>query len=368
VRLIGIGGIATAGIIGILKSSKIIGGAVSTAAHEIFGKRGRITETQVERTDRDLPMGIVVGLLILVAIALVIFFRFSVFSSFSNSIALSLLSLGIALIIAFLFTTVAAQAIAIVGTNPVSGMTLMTLIISSLILVSVGVSGPKGMLAVLLAGGVVCTALSMAGGFITDLKIGYWTGATPLNQQRWKFLGTVFAATSVGLVIMLLNKVYGFTGPTALPAPQANAMSAVIQTLMSNQPVPWLLYGVGMFIALIAESLKISPLAFALGMYIPLELNTPILFGGLIAHLVAKSSKNEETSRRRRERGTLIASGFIAGGALMGVIGAILRYYNVNLSIGFAEQHGGEVLSVVMFIALMIYMYVDARRSSPAAG
>jgi len=368
VRLIGIGGIATAGIIGILKSSKIIGGAVSTAAHEIFGKRGRITETQVERTDRDLPMGIVVGLLILVAIALVIFFRFSVFSSFGNSIALSLLSLGIALIIAFLFTTVAAQAIAIVGTNPVSGMTLMTLIISSLILVSVGVSGPKGMLAVLLAGGVVCTALSMAGGFITDLKIGYWTGATPLNQQRWKFLGTVFAATSVGLVIMLLNKVYGFTGPTALPAPQANAMSAVIQTLMSNQPVPWLLYGVGMFIALIAESLKISPLAFALGMYIPLELNTPILFGGLIAHLVAKSSKNEETSRRRRERGTLIASGFIAGGALMGVIGAILRYYNVNLSIGFAEQHGGEVLSVVMFIALMIYMYVDARRSSPAAG
>jgi putative OPT family oligopeptide transporter len=208
----------------------------------------------------------------------------------------------------------------------------------------------------------------MAGGFITDLKIGYWTGATPLNQQRWKFLGTVFAATSVGLVIMLLNKVFGFTGPTALPAPQANAMSAVIQTLMSNQPVPWLLYGVGMFIALIAESLKISPLAFALGMYIPLELNTPILFGGLIAHLVAKSSKNEETSRRRRERGTLIASGFIAGGALMGVIGAILRYYNVNLSIGFAEQHGGEVLSVVMFIALMIYMYVDARRSSPAAG
>ncbi|MGB9774435.1 MAG: OPT family oligopeptide transporter [Bacteroidota bacterium] len=367
VRLIGIGGIATAGIIGILKSSKIIGGAVSTAAHEIFGKRGRISETQVERTDRDLPMGIVVGLLILVAVALVIFFRFSVFSSFSNSIGLSLLSLAIALIIAFLFTTVAAQAIAIVGTNPVSGMTLMTLIISSLILVSVGVSGPKGMLAVLLAGGVVCTALSMAGGFITDLKIGYWTGATPMNQQRWKFLGTVFAATSVGLVIMLLNKVYGFTGPTALPAPQANAMSAVIQTLMSNQPVPWLLYGVGMFVALIAESLKISPLAFALGMYIPLELNTPILFGGLIAHLVAKSSENEETSRRRRERGTLIASGFIAGGALMGVIGAILRYYNVNLSVGFAEQHGGEVLSVVMFIALMIYMYIDAKRTPPKA-
>ncbi|HPT04959.1 MAG TPA: OPT/YSL family transporter, partial [Bacteroidales bacterium] len=244
------------------------------------------------------------------------------------------------------------------------GMTLMTLILSSLILVSVGLSGTTGMIAALIIGGVVCTALSMAGGFITDLKIGYWLGTSPYKQQTWKFLGTIVSAATVGGVIIILNKTYGFTGPNAMVAPQANAMAAVIQPMMSGQPAPWLLYGAGAFLALILTMIGVPALAFALGMFIPLELNTPLLVGGLIAHFVGTRSKDEKLNQARKERGTLIASGFIAGGALMGVVSAVLRYAGVNLvNTEWFESHSAEALAIVMFAALCGYMIWETLRA-----
>jgi putative OPT family oligopeptide transporter len=284
----------------------------------------------------------------------------------------------VVVVISFLFTTVAAQAIATVGTNPVSGMTLMTLILTSVFLVQAGLSGKSGMLAALLIGGVVCTALSMAGGLITDLKIGYWLGATPAVQQRSKLLGTIVAAAAVGGVILLLNQAYGFVPSVDHPAdkvfaaPQANAMAAVIKTLMSNEPAPWLLYGVGALIAMSMQMIQVPALAFALGMYIPLELNVPLVVGGLIAHLVQKSAKGDEKlAGARNTRGTLIASGFIAGGALMGVIAAVLKILNfwtgVNVGVGLlgnSAGHGAEVLALALYIGLATYMYVDAKRTT----
>jgi len=275
------------------------------------------------------------------------------------------------MVIAFLFTTVAARAIAIVGTNPVSGMTLMTLILSSLILTRVGISGTTGMVSALIIGGVVCTALSMAGGYITDLKIGYWLGTTPINQQRYKFLGTLVAAAAVGLVILMLKETYGFVGKDALVAPQANAMAAVIKPLMSNQPAPWMLYAVGGIFALILEMIGIPPLAFALGMYIPLALNTPLLVGGIISYLVIKSTKNETLSVKRRERGTLIASGFIAGGAIMGVVSAFLKYIKFEklavvkpvITGDWSESDGGQLLALAMLLIISLYLYWDATRA-----
>jgi putative OPT family oligopeptide transporter len=368
VRHIGIGGIAIAGIIGILKSSKIIGGALKLAWVEIIGGKGLKQEGKTARTDRDLPMGLVGGLIAVLAVLIFLFFWFGVV----NNLVHAIVGILIVLIIAFLFTTVAARAIAIVGTNPVSGMTLMTLILSSIILTKVGLSGSTGMVSALIIGGVVCTALSMAGGFITDLKIGYWLGTTPVKQQQYKFLGTLVAAASVGAVIMMLNATYGFVGEDALVAPQANAMAAVIKPLMSNQPAPWMLYIVGGIFALILEMIGISPLAFALGMYIPLELNTPILVGGIIAHLVAKSTKDEKLSAKRRERGTLIASGFIAGGAIMGVLSAFLKFVKFD-ELGFiqpiitkhwAEADGGQLLGLGIFLIICIYMYWDSKRAN----
>ena len=367
VRHIGIGGIAIAGILGILKSSKIIGGAMKLAWDEIVGGKGLHQEAQVSRTDRDLPMGLIGGLLAIIAVLIFLFFWLGVVHNLGQAIV----GLLIVLIIAFLFTTVAARAIAIVGTNPVSGMTLMTLILSSVILVKVGLSGPTGMVSALIIGGVVCTALSMAGGFITDLKIGYWLGTTPITQQRYKFLGTLVAAASVGLVIMMLNATYGFVGEGALVAPQANAMAAVIKPLMSNQPAPWMLYIVGGIFALILEMIGIPPLAFALGMYIPLELNTPILAGGIIAHFVARSTKDETLSGKRRERGTLIASGFIAGGAIMGVLSAFLKFVHFDelsfirpiIATHWAESDGGQLLALGLFLVICFYMYWDSKKA-----
>jgi len=367
VRHIGIGGIAIAGIIGILKSAKIIGGAFKLAAGEIFRGKSKEQQNSILRTDRDIPMGVVGVLIALTAILVFLFFRFGVVENMLHA----LVGLAIVLIIAFLFTTVAARATAIVGTNPVSGMTLMTLILSSIILTRVGLSGTTGMVSALVIGGVVCTALSMAGGFITDLKIGYWLGTTPVNQQRFKFLGTLVSAASVGLVIMMLNETYGFVGKDALVAPQANAMAAVIKPLMSNQPAPWMLYIIGGFFALILEMIGIPPLAFALGMYIPLALNAPILAGGIIAHLVSKSSKDAAISTKRRERGTLIASGFIAGGAIMGVISAFLKFVNFEdlkmikpiITKSWAESDGGQVLALIMFLIISIYIYWDSKRA-----
>ncbi|MBI5325365.1 MAG: oligopeptide transporter, OPT family, partial [Ignavibacteriae bacterium] len=361
VRHIGIGGIAMAGIIGILKSSRIIGGAFSLAYKEIF--HSKKSEDEIEhRTQKDLKITYNIFFILLTVVAVFIFLMAGVNLSFTNAI-IALLTVTI---ISFLFTTVAANAIAIVGTNPVSGMTLMTLILSSIILTKVGLTGPKGMVSALIIGGVVCTALSMAGGFITDLKIGYWLGSTPVKQQSWKFLGTFVSAASVGAVILLLNQTYGFSpdSPNPLAAPQANAMAAVIQPLMSAEAqVHWTLYLVGAVIALLLNALKISPLAFALGMYLPQELNTPLLVGGLVAHFVKNRSKDETLNNARFQRGTLIASGFIAGGALFGVFGAILKYvFGVYgwpdvfkyYDSGWLKMDGAVWLSIVMFLLIVI--------------
>jgi len=362
VRHVGIGGIAMAGIIGIIRSSKIIKDAISLGFKEIFEKKHE-NNAQL-RTQRDLPMKIIVVGIVLTAILLLVFFYMGVV----YDIGWALAGLLIVLVIAFLFTTVAANAIAIVGTNPVSGMTLMTLILSSIILTSVGLKGTSGMIAALIIGGVVCTALSMAGGFITDLKIGYWLGSSPVKQERWKFLGVLVSALTVGFVIMILNETYGFVGDGALVAPQANAMAAVIQPLMDQQPAPWTLYIVGAILALVLTMIRVPALAFALGMYIPLELNTPLLVGGLIAHFVSTRSKDEKLNNARRERGTLIASGFIAGGALMGVISAILRWQGFNwVNTEWIESHSAELIGLVMFAILCAYMIWDSLRGKPDA-
>ncbi len=358
IRHIGIGGIAMAGLIGIIKSSGIIKQAFSLGISELFGKKINVGEKEL-RTQRDLSMKIIIGGIFFVMILLFVFFLFGVVHNLFHAIV----GLLIVLVISFLFTTVAANAIAIVGTNPVSGMTLMTLILSSIILVAVGLSGPAGMVSALIIGGVVCTALSVAGGFITDLKIGYWIGTTPLNQEKWKFLGTVVSAATVGWVIMLLNNTFGFTG-NELPAPQANAMAAVIKPLMSNQPAPWMMYIAGAFMALILTSINVPALAFALGMYLPLELNTPILVGGIVAHFVSTRSKNEALNKARKERGTLIASGFIAGGALLGVISVILKSLGLELkAVEWSESHGAEILGLVMFFVIILYMIWDSMRA-----
>lgn len=370
VRLVGIGGIACAGVIGIIKSSKIIFQAFTLGFKEMFTPKQHADGGTVLRTQKDLSMGTIFIIVAAAAVLIFVFFRYLVLSSMPEALKLSIIGLLVVLIISFLFTSVAARAIAIVGTNPVSGMTLMTLILSSLVLIQSGLSGPLGMTAALLIGGVVCTALSMAGGFITDLKIGYWIGATPYNQERLKFLGTLVSAATVSLVIMLLNQTYGFVADAAhsadkiFPAPQANAMAAVIKTFMSRETVPWILYGVGAVTALTMELIGIAPLAFALGMYIPLELNTPILLGGLLAYLVSKSSRNEAVSKARNEKGTLIASGFIAGGAIISVVSAVLQYYGINekISLGRLTGNFAEALSLVMFLALSYFVYWYATR------
>ena len=361
IRHIGIGGIAVAGIIGIIKNIKIIVSSFSVGLKQMFAGKGH-TEEQTERVDTDMPMSSVVFLLAVSLLAVLLFFGFGVVDSWS----MALISLAVVTVISFLFTTVAARAIAIVGVNPVSGMTLMTLILSSVILVKAGLSGPSGMVAALIIGGVVCTALSTAGAFISDLKVGYWLGSTPKKQEQYKFLGILVAAASVTGVILLLNKVYGFTGEGALAAPQANAMAAVIKTLMSDASAPWGLYIAGGFMAIILEFLKISPLAFALGMYLPIQLNTPILIGGIVSHFVIKSSSDPEVSTRRKERGTLIASGFIAGGALMGVMSALIALPGLDevLHTGLSETWFGEALSVVLFTGLCLYVYWDSRRAA----
>jgi len=361
IRHIGIGGIACAGIIGVIKNIKIIVQAFTLGFKQMFG--GKLAATRSgERTDRDIPMSANILLIILFTIAILLFFRTSVVDSWG----FALTALLVAVIISFLFTTVAARAIAIVGVNPVSGMTLMTLILSSVILVKLGLSGPGGMISALIIGTVVCTSLSMSGSFITDLKIGYWLGSTPYNQERFKFAGTLVAALAVGGVILLLNKVYGFVQtpehPTPMAAPQANAMAAVLRVLFATSAAPWGLYGAGIFMALTMEMIGVPPLAFALGMYLPIELNTPVLVGGIISHLVSTRSKDEKVNRARKEKGTLIASGFIAGGAIMGVVSAFLALaLGQRLSTGIAEKPFGEVLSIVLFTILCIYMYFYAK-------
>ena len=356
---IGIGGIAMAGIIGIIRQAGIIRSAVGLAAKELKGKKSNTADTSSERTQRDIKMKYILTILVAALLTTFIFFRFGVLGNWYYSIVAIL----IVFVISFLFTTVAANAIAIVGSNPVSGMTLMTLILSSLILVSIGLNGTSGMTAAMIIGGVVCTALSMAGGFITDLKIGYWLGTTPAKQEAWKFLGTVISAATVAGVMIILNKTYGFGPDSPLVAPQANAMAEVIRPLMSGGQTPWILYFAGAVLALTLTMIGVPALAFALGMFIPLQLNTPLLVGGLIAWWVSTRSKDVSVNKARADRGTLIASGFIAGGALMGVVSAILRFYDVDLfAAEWNASKGAEWLSVVMYIAIIAYMIWDSRR------
>ena len=351
-RHIGIGGIATAGIIGIIKSFGVIKSAVRLAANE-FTKKPGAEKTVPERTDEDIPMKTVVfG----VVIALLVVFAFFAFGGVVSNIWQAIIGLLIVGIIAFLFTTVAANATAIVGTNPVSGMTLMTLIIAALILVAVGLKGNAGMAAALIIGGVVCTALSMAGSFVTDLKIGYWIGTTPKKQEAWKFVGTIVAAATVCGVMLVLNKTFGFTGDNALVAPQANAMAAVIQPMMNGGGAPWLLYGIGAVIAIVLTALKIPALAFALGMFIPIDLNLPLLVGGAISWYVSTRSKDAKVNAARQDKGTLVASGFIAGGALMGVVSAILKFANVDLYLSSWNAQYGEAVAIVPYLALIGFL------------
>ena len=351
-RHIGIGGIATAGIIGIIKSFGVIKSAVGLAAGEFTKKPGAKAEA-CDRTDEDMPMkSIVFG----IVIALLAIFAFFALGGVVENIWQALVGVLIVGIISFLFTTVAANAIAIVGSNPVSGMTLMTLIIASLILVAVGLKCNAGMAAALVIGGVVCTALSVAGSFVTDLKIGYWIGTTPKKQEIWKFAGVAVAAATVCGVMLVLNKTFGFTGDNALVAPQANAMAAVIQPLMNGGGAPWVLYGIGALIAIILTMCKIPALPFALGMFIPIDLNLPLLVGGGISWFVGSRSKDAKVNAERQEKGTLIASGFIAGGALMGVVSAILKFANVNVYLTDWQAMYGEAIAIIPYIALIVFM------------
>lgn len=361
-RSIGIGGIAMAGIIGIVKSWGIIKSAVGLAAREMKGKGA--SEQEMQRTQRDISFKIIAIGSILTLVITFIFFYFGVmnFNLLHAVVAILLVA-----VIAFLFTTVAANAIAIVGSNPVSGMTLMTLILASVVMVAVGLRGQAGMLAALLMGGVVCTALSMAGSFITDLKIGYWLGTTPKKQETWKFLGTIVSAATVAGVMILLDKTYGFKGD-ALAAPQAHAMAAVIAPLMSGQGAPWLLYGIGAVMALILDRCKVPALAFALGMFIPIQLNLPLLVGGAVNWFVTTRSKDAELNKARGEKGTLIASGFIAGGALMGVVSALLKFGGVEFDYSeWWQSHLSELLSLVAYIALIVYFIYATKVSKKEA-
>ena len=355
-RYIGIGGIAMSGIIGIIKSWGIIRSAVGLAGREFKGKGGSVQ--QVVRTQRDISMKVLTFSLIAALVITFIFFYFGVIHNLLQTVV----AFVVVTVIAFLFTTVAANAIAIVGTNPVSGMTLMTLIIASAVFVAVGMKGAAGIVASMVIGGVVCTALSMAGGMVTDMKIGYWLGSTPKKQQTWKLVGTLVSAATVGGVIMILAKVYGFTGENALVAPQANAMAAVIEPLMMGGNTPWMLYGVGAVLAVLLNWLGVPALAFSLGMSIPMELNAPLLVGGLISWFVSNRSKDQQLNNARHERGTLLASGFIAGGALMGVVSAGMRFggfeYSHTLSAGTLQLAG-----IVAYVLLIAYLIWDSMRA-----
>lgn len=364
-RNIGIGGIAMAGLISIYNSRKIIFGAVGLAKKELKQKEVSTEEANLPRTDRDISMKMIVWGILLALVSIGVFFYFGVVH---QNLLWAIIGLILVAVIGFLFTTVAANAIAIVGSNPVSGMTLMTLIVASVVLVAVGMEGPSGMVSALVIGVVVCTALSMAGGFITDLKIGYWLGTTPKTQESWKFLGTLVSATTVCGVIILLEKAYGFTGEHALQAPQANAMAALIEPLMTGEGAKWLLYGIGAVVALLLTLFKVPALPFALGMFIPLHLNLPLLVGGFISWYVGSRSKDEALNRARKDKGTLLASGFIAGGALMGVVSALLKLAGADLRMtDWLENDWSHVLTVVAYIGIFIYLVRASKKAKVEA-
>ncbi len=359
-RLIGIGGIAMAGIIGIIKSWGIIMQAAGLAVREF---KGGANNSRPVRWQWDISMKHIVFYIVIALIAVFAFFWLGVLHNFWQAVV----AWVVVTVIAFLFTTVAANAIAIVGTNPVSGMTLMTLIVASAIFVGVGISGTSGIVASMIIGGVVCTALSMAGGFVTDLKVGYWLGSTPRVQEQWKFLGTLVSALTVGGVIMLLNNVYGFTGENALVAPQANAMAKVIEPIMMGGDTPWTLYATGAVLALLLNWLGVPALAFCLGMFIPMELNAPLLVGGAISWWVSTRSTDKQLNDARRDRGTLIASGLIAGGALFGVFAALTRFAGYEY-VNTMSDSLTQGLGVVVYIALIIYLATASLKAKTEPG
>ena len=362
-RNIGIGAIAMAGLLGIIKNWGVIAGAVGLVRKEFGGKSKSVAQS-VLRTERDINMKFLAIAVVAALVITLVFFWVGVLHNFTQA----LVAWIVVTVIAFLFTTVAANAIAIVGSNPVSGMTLMTLIIASVVFVAVGMKGSSGMVAAMVIGGVVCTALSMAGGFITDLKIGYWIGTTPAKQETWKFLGTLVSAATVGGVMIILNKTYGFVGDNALVAPQANAMAAVIEPLMSGQGAPWMLYFAGAVLALILNFLGVPVLPFALGMFIPLHLNLPLLVGGTVSWFVGRKrekdgEKAEELAQKRNEKGTLVASGFIAGGALMGVVSAVIKFCGADWYLASWAQSGyAQLLGICMYILLIAYFIIASRK------
>ncbi len=358
-RMIGIGGIAMAGIIGIVKSRSIIGGAVGLAAREL---KGASAAGKTNRWQLDISMKHIAYFTAIALIGVLLFFWIGVIHTFWQA----LVAWFVVTVIAFLFTTVAANAIAIVGSNPVSGMTLMTLIIASGVFVAIGLNGTSGIVAAMVLGGVVCTALSMAGGFVTDLKIGYWLGSTPKKQESWKFLGTLVSAATVGAVMLMLNNVYGFTGEGAMAAPQANAMAKVIEPMMMGGETPWTLYIVGAILALILNWLGVPALAFCLGMFLPLQLNTPMLVGGLVSWFVNHSSKDEAVNKARNDRGTLISSGLIAGGALFGVFAAITIMCGKEVPSNGLE-FGPQILGIVAYAAIIGYLYFASTRTGRKA-
>jgi len=355
-RFIGIGGIAMSGVIGIIKSWGIIKGAVGLASREFKGKGGNISN--ILRTQKDISMKVLAFALTAALIITFVFFYFGVIHNLLQTIVAFI----VVTVIAFLFTTVAANAIAIVGSNPVSGMTLMTLIIASGIFVAIGLKGSSGIVASMVIGGVVCTALSMAGGMVTDMKVGYWLGTTPRRQQTWKFLGTFVSAATVGSVMLILNKVYGFTGPNALIAPQANAMAAVIDPLMMGGETPWILYIVGAILAVILNWLGVPALAFSLGMFIPLQLNTPLLVGGIISWFVSTRSKDEAINKLRQDKGTLLASGFIAGGALMGVVSAGMRFAGFEYVCPLVESQL-QSIGLAVYVLLILWLTLSCLKA-----
>ena len=360
-RMIGIGGIAMAGVIGIVKSWPIIRQAVGLAGREFKGND--TGATRPVRWQTDISMKHIVMFIAIALVAVLIFFWFGVIHVWWQA----LVAWVVVAIIAFLFTTVAANAIAIVGSNPVSGMTLMTLIIASAIFVAIGLNGTSGIVASMVIGGVVCTALSMAGGFVTDLKVGYWLGTTPKKQESWKFLGTLVSAATVGGVILVLNQVYGFSGDNALVAPQANAMAKVIEPLMMGGDTPWILYLAGVVLALLLNWLKVPALAFCLGMFIPMGLNVPLLVGGAVAWFVANSSKDKAVSDARRDKGTLISSGLIAGGALFGVFAALTRFLGFEF-VNTTDPVLLQIFALVAYAALIFYVWRSSLNAKPQPG
>lgn len=362
-RPLGIGAIAMAGLIGIWKNKSIIGGAFGLVKSE-FGNKGQAIKVNILRTEKDLSMKFLAIAVVSALVIVLVFFWLGVLHNFVQA----LVAWVVVTVIAFLFTTVAANAIAIVGSNPVSGMTLMTLIIASVVFVAVGMKGSSGMVGAMVIGGVVCTALSMAGGFITDLKIGYWIGTTPYKQEAWKFLGTLVSAATVGGVMIIMNKTYGFVGENALVAPQANAMAAVIEPLMTTGNAPWMLYFAGAVSALILNVLGVPVLAFALGMFIPLHLNLPLLIGGAVAYIVTKTKDDSEQAKAQAEvrnnKGTLIASGFIAGGALMGVVSAVMKFCGIDwFMTDWSQSNGAALVGIVAYIGLIAYFILASKKT-----